>query len=642
MSDDLRILHAMQAASRALTLAGILLLIGCATTPVYTRQDVALAAQQNQLELLYKQIEVDLAKVKPGTEEELALKTVQKDIGQRLAEPQQTQVDSLQAEAAVGPLSLAQIDQLEDAADGIEKWQPERKQELRAMVNAAREQTIQQLDAVGSELKGLSEAEAGRRILLLREQAQLTGGKHGDSLRRQAEEELDMLYRQGSDALDKKQLATANELLEQAAIADPNYKGLAKKRELVATGLFQQRFWQALVDSRPEQAYDLFYEFGETPAFDSNRAQISKDALELAAYFDALGEKNMRQKRWLESYDGFARSAYIRNTLESAEAPGRGMRSFILEMEKRFKRAQKAGQAGTALAYASIIERLQPQHPLVKRGRPEALDAVHESAVARVSVGPFVGAYGQQLGREIGRYLKATTPNKVRLVDRVTLRSDASENARAQAFLLLEGETVEAKVETSEQARSETRTVVTATEPGPNPLYRVWRELPRDERKQAEEPPKTAQLPVYEDVVVDHRDITNKAVLSINYQLVDAADNTVIEAETLRDTATAKSTATLGMQQGIFVQQAIAASLPAEAEMYNQLTHSLAEEIGRRLVTRVLELDAKYASAARQYQQEGEYPAATEQWAYAYAVSDPQSVERDSYLSSMEHAVLGG
>jgi hypothetical protein len=195
-------------------------------------------------------------------------------------------------------------------------------------------------------------------------------------------------------------------------------------------------------------------------------------------------------------------------------------------------------------------------------------------------------------------------------------------------------------VETSEQERSETRTVVTSTEPGPNPLYRVWRELPRDERKQAEEPPKTAQLPVYEDVVVSHRDITNKAVLSVSYQLVDAADNEVIEAETLSDTATAKSTATLGMRQGMFEQQAIAASLPAEAEMYNQLISSLSEEIGRRLVTRLLELDAQYSSAARQYQQEGAYSAATEQWAYAYAVSDPQSDDRDSYRSAMEHAVL--
>ncbi len=603
---------------------------------------MALAAQQNQLELLYRQIQADLAQVKPGTDEELALKTVQKDIGQRLAEPQQALIDSLQEEAAGGPLSLAQIDQLEDAADEIEKWQPDRKQELLAMVAAAREQTARQLESVSSELKALSEAEAGRRNLLLREQAQLTAGKQGDLLRRQADEELDMLYQQGSDALAKKQLATANELLGQVAIADPDYKNLAFEQELVATGLFEQRFWQALVDSRPEQAYELFYEFSETLAFAANREQISKDASELAEYFEALGEKKMRQKRWLESYDAFFRTAYIRSSLELSGGPGRGMSSFIREMENRFKRAQRAGQPETALAYASIIERLQPDHPLVESKRPEVLDAIHNSAVAKVSVGPFVGAYGQQLGREIGRYLTAAAPNKVRLVDRVTLRSDAAEDTRGHAFMVLEGETVKASVETKEQARSETRTVVTATEPGPNPLHRVWRDLPRDERKQTDEPPETAQLPVYEDVVVNHRDITNKAVLSVKYQLVDAANNRVVEAETLSDTVTAKSTATLGMRQGMFVQQAVAASLPAEAEMYNQLSSSLSDELGRRLVTRLLELDAKYAIAARKYQQDGAYPAATEQWAYAYAVSDPQSTERDRYRRALEHSVLGG
>lgn len=640
MSDDLRILHAMQAGCRALTLAGILLLVGCAATPVYTRQDVALAAQQNQLELLYKQIQADLAQVKPGTDEELALQTVQKDIGQRLAQPQQSVVESLRAEAAEKPLSLAQIDQLEDAADEIEKWQPERKQELQGLLNTERERTAQRLQVVSKELGGLPEGEAGRRNLLLREQGQLTGGKHGDSLQRQADEELDMLYRQGSEALDKKQLTVANELLQQVAIVDPEYKSLAYKQELVATGLFEQRFWQALVDSKPEQAYDLFREFSETMAFATNREQISKDALELAQYFEALGEKQMRQKRWLESYDAFARSAYIRTRLESPEASARGLGNFVREMENRFKRARRGGQAEAALAYASIIERLQPQHALVTAEGPATLDTIHERAVAKVSVGPFAGAYGQQLGREVSRFLTSAAPNKVRLVDRVTLRTDAGDDNKGHAFLVLEGETVRANVETTEHARSETRTVVTATESGPNPLYRVWRELPRDERKEAEEPPKTAQLPVYEDVVVNHRDITIEAVLAVKYQLLDAAADKVIEGDTLSDTVTAKSTATPGMRQGMFIQQAIAASLPAEAEMYNQLTEGLSEEMGRRLVTQLLELDTQYASAARQFQQESKYSAATEQWAYAYAVSDPDSEERERYRSAMEHAVL--
>jgi hypothetical protein len=641
MSEDLKIRYTMQAVSRSILLVGVLTLAACATAPVYTSQDVALAAQQNQLELLFKQIQIDLAQVKPGTDEALALTTVQNDIGLRLAQPQQAVIDELQAEAAEMPLSLVQIDQLNDAAREVEKWQPERKQDLQAMVDAARQKTGQQLEAVAAELETLPEAEVGRRNLLLREQAQLIGGKQAELLRRQAAEELDMLYRQGTGALGNKQLSTANELLQQVAIANPDYKNLVFEQELVTTGLFEQRFWQALVDSKPEQAYELFYEFSETAAFATHRNKISKDATELADYFEALGTKQMRQKQWLESYNAFSRSAFIRSSLELTTAPSSGMGSFIREMENRYKRAERAGQAEMALAYISIIERLQPQHPLATSMRADALQAIHGRAVAKVSVGPFLGAYGPQISSEIERYLSEAVPNEIRLVDKMQLQAEVAEASQAQTFLVIEGETLRADVETREQARIETRTVVTATEEGSNPLYRVWRELPRDERSQNEEPPKTAPLPVYEDVTINHRDITNKAILSLKYQLADAAKNKVLEAETISDTVTAKATATQGMQLGLFVQSPVAASLPAEAEMYNQLSKSLSTEIGRRLVTRLVELDSNYALSARKLEQDGAYAESTEQWAYAYAVSEPQSDERARYRAAMEASVFG-
>jgi hypothetical protein len=641
MSDDLKIRYTMQAVSPAILLVGVLTLAACATAPVYTSQDVALAAQQNQLELLFRQIQIDLAQVKPDTDEALALTTVLNDIGRRLAQPEQAVIDELQAEAAESPLSLMQIDQLQDAAQEVEEWQPERKQELRAMVDAARQQTGQQLEAVAAELETLPEAEAGRRNLLLREQAQLIGGKQAELLRRQAAEELDMLYRQGTDALDNKQLSKANELLQQVAIANPAYKNLVFEQEMVTTGLFEQRFWQALVESKPEQAYELFYQFSETAAFTTHRNKISKDASELADYFDALGTKQMRQKQWLESYNAFGRSAYIRSSLELSTAPASGMGSFIREMENRYKKAERAGQAEAALAYISIIERLQPQHPLVTSKRADALEAIHERAVAKVRVGRFLGAYGPQISSEIERYLSEAAPGEVRLVDEVEPQALLAEDSLAQAFLAIEGETLRAEVETREQARTETRTVVTATEEGANPLYRVWRELPRDERAQTEEPPKTAQLPVYQDVMVNHRDISNTAVLSLKYQLADAANSKVLEAETLSDTVTAKATATQGMQLGSFVQPPVAASLPAEAEMYNQLSKSLSTEIGRRVVTRLMELDRNYALSARKLEQDGAYAESTEQWAYAYAVSEPESDERARYRAAMEKSVLG-
>jgi hypothetical protein len=640
MSDNLRIGQVMQATLKAVLLAQVLGLAGCAPVP-YTSEDVALAAQQGQLETLFDQVQAELADARPGSDRALALDTLQNDIGWQLALPHQEKIDELLSEDRKGMLSMAQIAELEVEIATVRRWLPYENPGLGDEVAAARQLTEKQITVVNKELGALSPEQVGQRNVLLLQLADLTGGAEGQVLREQVAVDVEAAYQQGVAAVDAMHLSSAQGFLQQVAAVDLDYKDLVNQQELVATGLFEQNFWRALVDGRPDEAYSGFHAFAETAAFATHRNKVSKDAAELAQYFDALGDKKRRQKHWLESYHAFKKAAYIRARLEIDAAPSTGLQRFTLEMENRFKRAEKAGKTPAALAYLSVIDSLYPRHALLESKQRVSFDAVFDRAVVKVSVEPFSGGYGRQVSSAISRYLLDNVPNEVRMVSHDQFQRLSRSQQQSQSYFLVKGEILRTDVQNRERPRSEKHRAVTSTELGPNPLYKAWRDLPRAERTELQEPPKEANLPVYENVMIKHRDITSKAMVSVSYQVVDPVTAKVLFVETLSDSASVEATATEGMVQGMYVLEAVPAVLPSSAEMLDSLALAVSEKIGQELAGRLLALESRYEAAARGQKEQGNDAAALDQWVYAYVVSEPGSENQAMYRLAMEEAVLG-
>lgn len=640
MRDNSTIGRIIHLGSRTAVLGLMITLLACSSAPTYTKQDVALAADTDQLEALFDQVQADLREARPGSDKALGLDLTLRDIAQRLAGPYQMRIESALAQAQQRPLSLEEIDVLEREVEQVRIWLPYDNPERRGEVASLRADTERQIKAARQQLAQLDSEQGGDRYLLLQQLAQLTGGEEGAAIEKQSGEELEMLYQHGVGAVASKRLAKARELLNQVAVADPDYKALVYNQELVATGLFEQHFWQALVDGRPDEAFTLFHEFAETPAFATHRNTVAKDAGELAEYFDALGDKLRRERQWLPGYDAFSKAVYVRNKLDLPSQPSAGMQRYALEMESRFKRANAAGDEAVALAYLSIIERLQPQHPLLDSKKPASYGAVFDRAVVKVSIAPFRGTYGRLMASGVSRYLLDTVPNEVRMVSRQQFQVIADEQTHSAAYFIVEGEILRSDVEQREVPRREQRRVVVGSEIGPNPLYKAWKELPRSERSQLEKPEKEAEIPVSRDVLIKHRDISHKAVLSVSYKVIDPASAKVLFVESMSDSLSAEATATEGLTLGEFVLEAQPARLPAEASLFEKLVGSVADAIGSQLAERVLALESRYTLVAGDEAAQQNYAAATQQWAYAYVVSEPGSDERAQYLLAMERAAL--
>lgn len=637
MRDSLKISRLMQ----GMALAGVITLSGCASGPKYGPSEIEQAAEQGGLPSLYLEIKDARDASRPNSTTYKNLQASLDDVTARLAAPHLQRIETLAWNNGRSPVPLSVLDELDAEVKQVQRWDQVQGDTLAGQAADLRTQTEKQITLLSTELETLGQTEMSRRYEVLTQLAALNGGAAGLELSQQADQELDATYHAGLEALANKQLSLARDLLYEVAFINPVYKDLVYQQQLVVTALFEQNFWQALVDGRPDEAYSLFHDFAETPAFATHRDKVSKDAGELAEYFDALGDKQMRDGQWLQSYQAFLKAGYIRGKLNMPSEPSTGLQRFMLEMENRYTASVKAGRQTRALAYLSVIRSLYPQHNLLTSQLRPTTEAVFDAAVVKVSVKPFAASgknetYGRQLASKISRFLLDTVPNEVRIVEREQF--DASK--QGQSYFLIDGEVLKADVESLKQSRKETRRVVTGTKKGPNPAHKEWLELPRSERSATTEPPEIADVPIYEDVKIRSTDLQKRAVLSASFRVVEPGSAKVLFVETVSDKSTAEGTSMEGMVLGDFKLEPVVADLPSEGEMLEGLAESVSTTIGQMLADRLLALEAKYEAAARQLMAEGKPWSAVDQWAYAYVVSEPDTPSQAEMRQLMEETVL--
>jgi hypothetical protein len=636
MNDNLKFVRTLQARGSITSLIAALVLAGCVTTAPYSGEDVALAAQQGSLEQLYADVEQALQRASPGTENYTSLMLVRNDVVHRLSAPHLEQIDGLLDGAKEAPLSLPELAKLDAEIATIKPWKPLQAEDFETQAGTLRAATEQDITALSAEISGLTASQVGKRYVASMRLAFLEGGEGGEQRRAQVTQELEQTYDEALVAVQKKQLPEAQSLLGEVAYAEPQYREVVYNQGLVATGLFEQHFWQALVDGQPEKAYAVFYDFAQTPAFETHRNQVALDAGDLAEYFDTLGDTARRQGKWLESYRAFQKASFVRISLQLPLEPSQGLNQFLNEMERRYQAADRRGAQSAAFAYLSVIESLYPAHSLLGDNKRARQDEVREQAAVKLSLDRFQGEYGSEVSSAIRESLLDSGLRQVRLVSDAQLSADSE----GQSAYVLMGETRGAEVRRQQEARQESRSVAVGRQPGPNPEYAAWKDLPKSERVQVAEPPKAANLSIYEYVTLTYNEVTSLGELGADFQLLDSLSGDVRLQDLVEVTSIEEGTEIAAVTQGGFTQPAVAAAIPTEQGQMEALAGDVASMITERLANWFLALDRHYIDQAKTFDEENKRAAATDSWAFAYVVSDPES-ENYAYLrTSMQEAAV--
>ncbi len=622
------------------TLTGIALavtLAGCGANLALTPQELAAAQQGGNLEATYEQLAARLTTQNLNTPKGLQAQQQLNEIGAQLAGrlDREIRAEVSQHSSASGLVPRNVLDAQLNRLPKMERWNAELHGKLARDLNDLMGKTQARITTQQNLLAGLTETEMGQRLIVLDDLAKLTGD---DRYNQERSATLANLRQKAEAAFKSEEYGTAKQALAALQQADPGDKALGSQILQADARLFEKKFWDSLSAGKVDEAYTQFMSLAQTPEFPEVLKRLNRSTTDMAEYFEAQAGSALAAGDLATTHKLLGQAQDIRSRIGSAPQRSATREAFVKALHDRQVAALKAGKSGTAYAYLRLIEQYDPDFPGL-RGQLRTLhEQVLSKATKKVSTAAFHDAgsnsdFGRAVASRVTQHLFEKIPGDIRLIERDQFQAILREkelgtaggtvNASdlASADYLIQGTILESRVDTTENRSKKTMRVVTDTVSGANPAHEQWAALPEAQRGKTPEPPRTLTQEKREDVTINLQIMRKVGILSASFRVVEASTGKVLAT----DSATAKIEHTdegnEGIELGQFRMPFKLASLPADTEILQQLTEQISTTISDKLVKVLQNPEQRYLELATRHAEESDYATATENAAYALALT---------------------
>jgi len=613
---------------RIVAVVALSLLLACAgeAPPMYTASQLDEAQQAGTLSEVFESVSAKLATLDPSDKQRPKLEALLAEIGPTVAQERVAEIRQLAQASALpsGMIPLTVIDEQKEHIPSVSRYDAATAREFEDELETERGRTQAAIDESLKSADALPDDDIAGRLELMGRVAELAGpGSDAESVYRlERDRTLDELTRSAAEAMETEQYDEAQKALRQLTEVDPDNQELSEQLAQADSKVFEQQFWQALEDGKPDAAYQQFAALSESENFDEVRPRLEGSADTMAQFFVTLAAAATREGKLPDAYRWFRQARDIRELLDQnpkAEVPEEQM--FVDSIHARFEKAKAEELYGLAWGYLSIIRELRPNYPTLRRETRETGDQVLQRAIKRLSAGAFEDSKtgtesGATVGSKVVQYLFEKIPNDVRIIERAKLEDVESEDAD----YLLQGSILEARVDASEEKGQQTLRVVTETERVTNPRYVQWLALTAKEREKRPAPEETVLVDKKEDITVNTTHHRKVGLFSTSFRLIDAESGKVLFADSVRRQSEHVDTSSEGIQIGSFKKEFEIADLPSDLEILAELADEISNEIGSQLAEILVNPEASYEKSARRYLDEGSYLDAAQDLGYALAL----------------------
>jgi len=614
---------------------------GCAGPKpvVYTPEELSVAEQTNSLEALFERAAADLQEMDPSSEAATRTRATMAEIGGRLAGQLEAEVEDALAKARLqdGLVPRDALVRERDRIRPMERWDPERFRTLSDSIAAELARTDQAIGDQRATLDDLGDDQALERLKTLEALGELTGTGTPEQSKyvEQRLAILDDMRNQATEALQKQDIDEAQRVLHILQEAGPEDASVDERLVQVDEKVFERDFWSALEQGNPDGAYAAFAKLASSSSFAALRPSLEGSAGQMASYFSTLAAGATEEGSYEDAYRWFLQAREIQAALGTEVASlGPEEEAFIQHMQAAYIKARDSKHPGLAWAYLSVIEDLSPMTPSLRRQLRETREQVVVAATRRLTAFPFseaegtTGDFGENIGSKVIQYLFEAIPQDVRIIEREQLAniiqerklagsSSSDPQALASADYLVQGNILEAKVDSTDKVGHKTLRVVTEHREERNPKHDWWLNLSAGERRREPEPPQTLEKAVTEDVKFDvtvHRKV---GIFSASYRLIDAQSAKVIFADSVRRKVEHEDESNEGIELGEFSMPFKLAELPSDTEILTQLADEVSLEIGKRIAEVLKDPEETYRTNSTRLASEGNFAGASEDAAYA-------------------------
>ena len=214
-------------------------------------------------------------------------------------------------------------------------------------------------------------------------------------------------------------------MLEIVASVDPTDSTVETDLIQVDAKLFEQRFYEALENDRPDEGYQALVTLSEAKNFDKIRPRLQDSSDVMADYFIALAAGATESGNVANAFRWFGQASDIRVRL-GLEVPPHvpESKAFVDEIHRRYRIAAQKQLHGLAWGYLQVIDEVSQVGPTLRREIRESHEEVLAKAVKRLSVAPFTdshdsqASYGDTLTAKLLQYLFENSGDDVRIIER--------------------------------------------------------------------------------------------------------------------------------------------------------------------------------------------------------------------------------
>jgi tetratricopeptide (TPR) repeat protein len=588
--------------------------------PVITQQQIMDARNAGTLEQLYSKVQTDLATSSGSSKQ--ALTAIAQQIAQQLAVDKERailqQIEDSRLPYGVAPLQT--LESLKQEAEVVAGWDAERYQILSQKLNGEITQAQDQLARQLLEVNKIAVEDEVRRISALAVAARIAGegSSHYQNYLQHKEQAVVNWMVQADTALAARQYTNAATFLRKVLSIDPENSEAKEKLSLAEQEGFEAAFQKALEDSKPELALSELIRVSASPMFESVKPSIAQNIETLNEYFINRALQQSAQGALNSAYKSFVKARQIRQIM--GQPPQHDAEFDYLRKLMNF--AQVMGQKkqyGDQMAYLEMVNQFNPDYPKLQGVLKQARQAVVEYAATSLWVQDFAQtgtehSAGKSVAKQVYSWVFDKMPGDVALVSAQQLSSaDASAPGR---LLSLEGDVLQAGVDSESSTSKKTMRVVTESKKRPNPAYQEWKE----DGGRGIAPPEFLVDEKKEDVSITVNYVRKTGILSVNYRLVDQKTGQVLINENARDKLVFEGEGNEGVSLGEFNLPFKRPELPSDLEIMEQLSEKVAQQIGNRLKAMLKDPDVRYESLGDKALEQKQINAAKNFYGFAAAI----------------------
>ena len=633
----------------------IVALVSCATQEPFPDSRIEQAQSREELESVYEELQV---RAGSGVSDDSHLSKQIKRVGLRLARMHARDVRSSLEETRSddGFVPMTEIERHLPAPAKLPRWSENLANKLSAELEQERKKTTSRLKQITQKLQSLPDDAYLERLQRLEAVQELS--RNGRRYAAQRQNLTETMLEEAQAALDEGQLDSAEKRLKALDAEAPELDGLAELMRRVQRQRLVNRIRENINEQKFEEAFSRFRDAPEKVRGPEWTQALQPSLETLWNRFQTQLTTATRHRDLATAHAAFKRVNLLDDRTGAAFGPkGPGVTDFAEGVYRHAQEAEDSGRPAVALGALLVLRQARPEFPDLEPSIRRTLSLIAEQAVPRVAVSKFEStAQFDQVGGAVSakliQKLFSDARDDVRLVERDQLKevlreqelntlSRSSEGfSLGAADYLLQGSVLEARVESSKNTGERTERVVVERRTEPNPEYAKWQELNSEKKKKVTEPPQQIEVPVQEDVTYEVGIHRKYGLLNMSYRVIETSSASFVHTDTVSVEKEVIDQSSQGVSIGDFEVAFSVAELPSDAQLMTNLLDEAASKISDQLEELFDDPKARYLEDARKLAAGGDFRAAADAAAKAYALAEQQAKTEASIAGALKTYAL--